>query len=211
MRTLVDRYGELDLLERVKECLFKQFFIPPFVQFSGVLIHQLLLRKIKSPSILKFDIGEFTLITRLNFGAYLDKEVSHSTCLVSTYFNDSSIVRSYELKAGFFACNNKEDAWKLGLVYFVDGVLYSHKENAKVEMYLLSLVESREDFFKHPFGNELFAKTIIRVDKHMAHFQNLYRKTVEKRKQKKAGEKKIHSRSKLYSLWFRPIFTILGL
>ena len=84
----------------------------------------------------------------LNFGAYPNKEGPHSTRLISTYLNDSSLVRSHELEVGFITCNDKEDAWKLILVYFIDDVLYSHEANAKVEMSLFSLVESEEDFFK---------------------------------------------------------------
>ena len=70
-----------------------------------------------------------------------------NTRLVSTHLNNSSIVRSQELEVVFVACNDKEDAWKLGLVHFVDGVLYSHDANSKVDMYLFSLVECEEGFF----------------------------------------------------------------
>ena len=36
------------LLDRVKESPFKQFFLAPEFQFSGVLVHQLLLRTIST-------------------------------------------------------------------------------------------------------------------------------------------------------------------
>ena len=93
----------------------------------------------------------------------------HNTRLVSTYLNDNSIVKSHELEVVFTACNDKDDVWKLGLVYFIHGVLYSHDPNLKVEIYLFSLVEREEDFFKYPFSKEPFQRTLLRVDKNMAH------------------------------------------
>ena len=42
------RFLELGLLERAKESPFKQFFLASEFNFSGVLVHQLLLRKIAS-------------------------------------------------------------------------------------------------------------------------------------------------------------------
>ena len=93
----------------------------------------------------------------------------HRTRLISTYLNDSNIVKSHELEAAFSLLNDKDDAWKLGLVYFIDGVFYSHQPNSKVEMYLFSLVESEEDFFKYPFGRESFHRTFPGVDKGMVH------------------------------------------
>ena len=96
--------------------------------------------------LVKFGLGEYALITGLNCGPYPEEKVPDNTRLVSTHLKNSSIVRSYELEAAFAACNNKDDAWKLSLVHFVDGVLYSHDANSKVDMYLFSLVECEEDF-----------------------------------------------------------------
>ena len=62
---------------------------------------------------LKFGIGEFALIRRLNFYAYPNKEVPHSTRHVSTYLNNNSLVKFYELEAAFRACTDLEDALKL--------------------------------------------------------------------------------------------------
>ena len=201
LNTIKDKFKEQQILARAKAYPFKHFFEAPSLWFFGVIIHHLLLRKTKlgnknkihfeiSRRFIKFRIGEFTLITWLNFGPYPDKEVSHSTRLISTYLNDSNIVKSHELEAAFVACSDKDDAWKLDLVYFVDGVLYSHKSNLKVEMSLFSLVESEEDFFKYFFSREFFQRTLLRLDKDMVHLWSLYIKVVEKRKNKKAEETK---------------------
>ena len=142
LNTIKDKFEKLKILDRAKACPFKHFFEVPSSQFFSVSIHQLLLRKIKSRNnelhfviggkSVKFGNGEFALITRLNFDPYPDKKVPHSTRLVSTYLNDSSIVKSYELEAAFLTCSDKDDAWKLDLVYFVDGLLYSHESNCKI-------------------------------------------------------------------------------
>ena len=166
MNTIREKFEELKILDKARAFLFKHFFEAPSLRFSGVIIYQLMLRKIKPGNknkihfeiggrSVKFRIGEFALITGLNFGSYPEK-VPHSTRLVSTYLNDSNIVKSHELEVAFSACNDKDDAWKLDLVYFLDCVLYSHEPNLKVEMHLFSLVEREEDFFKYPFDSESF-------------------------------------------------------
>ena len=158
LSNIKSKFQDLQLLERARTCPFKQFFEVPALRFSGVLIHQLLLKKIKSDSgneihfqvggrPVKFGLGEYAFITRLNCGPYPKEIVPDYSRLVSTYLNNSSIVRSQELEDAFVACNDKEDAWKLGLVHFVDGVLYSHNANSKVDLYLFSLVEHEDDFF----------------------------------------------------------------
>ena len=74
------KFEELKTLDRARAWPFKQFFEAPSLRFLGVIIH-LLLRKIKSGSkneihfeiggrFVKFGIGEFSLITGLNFGSY---------------------------------------------------------------------------------------------------------------------------------------------
>ena len=95
---------------------------------------------------LKFGIGEYALITRLNCGLSPEEKVHKNTKLVHKYLNNNSNVRSQELELAFAGCSDKEDAWNLGLVHFVDGVLYSHDVNATIDMYLFSLVSVRRIF-----------------------------------------------------------------
>ena len=47
---------------------------------------------------LKFGIGEYALITRLNCGPHLEENVPKNTRLVDKYLNNSSSVRSQELE-----------------------------------------------------------------------------------------------------------------
>ena len=48
MAKIKEKFLALGLNERAVNCPFKQFFLAPDVKFSGVFIHQLLLRKVKS-------------------------------------------------------------------------------------------------------------------------------------------------------------------
>ncbi|PON92603.1 hypothetical protein TorRG33x02_116970 [Trema orientale] len=113
------------------------------MQVSGVLLHHLLLRMVKStnPTVLqfyikdnslRFGLGEFALITVLNFGKDLDvmnlKSMSGSTRLQATYLNNEAIVRSGELKEAFLNCKEKEGMWKLSLYDLVDGLLMDRSQ-----------------------------------------------------------------------------------
>ncbi|PON37531.1 Ulp1 protease family, C-terminal catalytic domain containing protein [Parasponia andersonii] len=124
MSKIKERFEKYDLLERAKQCPFKQFFLAPPMQALGVLIYQLLLRKVKSKNLaelqffirdsnLRFGLDEFALITALNFGKNLDvmkyKSMSSSMRLRETYLNNEANVRSGELEAAFLNCEEKED------------------------------------------------------------------------------------------------------
>ena len=195
LKNIKSKFEALQLLERTRACPFKQFFEAPPLKFSRVIIYQLFLRKIKSAKLneihaevggkpVNFGLGEYHLIIGLNCVPYPNKKVSTNTRLVFEYLNNSSNVRSHELKAAFAGCLDQEDAWKLGMVHFVNGPLYLHDSNAKVDMYL-SLIECKEDFFKYPFGTESFKRTLIGLDKDIVHLRGLYLKSLQKRNEKK--------------------------
>ena len=67
------KFNAVDLSQKAATCPFRQFFLAPDVKFSGVLIHQLLLRKVTSNDnetkfliggeVLRFGLPEFAMIT----------------------------------------------------------------------------------------------------------------------------------------------------
>ena len=74
LNNIKSKFEDLQLLERIRACAFKQFFEAPALRFSGVIIDQLLLKKIKfgsrneiyfevSGRPMKFGISEYILIT----------------------------------------------------------------------------------------------------------------------------------------------------
>ena len=131
---------------------------------------------------LRFGIGEFALITGLNLGEDPREDVPHSTRLAKTYLNDNASVRSQELNDAFIGCIEEEDAWKLGLCYFVDGVLHANVSQTKADMYMFSLVENEEAFFQYPFGKHAFKKTIFELDKDMINYRGIYKKAIKAKK-----------------------------
>ena len=50
LNTIREKFDELKILDKVRAYPFKYFFQAPSLRFSGVIMHQLLLRKIKSES-----------------------------------------------------------------------------------------------------------------------------------------------------------------
>ncbi|PON51358.1 hypothetical protein PanWU01x14_217250, partial [Parasponia andersonii] len=189
MSKIKERFEKYDLLERAKQCPFKQFFLAPPMQASGVLIHQLLLRKVKSQnpaelqffigdSNLRFGLGEFALITVLNCAKDLDivkyKSMSSSMRLRETYLNNAAFVRSGELEAAFLNCEEKEDVWKLGLCYLVDGLLMAQESSTKIMMDMLSIVENEEEFFNYPWGRRSYERTFPSLNKDMMHQRENY-------------------------------------
>ena len=96
------KFNALGLSQKATTCPFRQFFLAPNLKFSGQIIHQLLLRKVKSSNkteiefliggqVLRFGLIEFALITRLNFGQYPGQveltQMSSSTRLQETYMD----------------------------------------------------------------------------------------------------------------------------
>ena len=92
LNSIRSKFEELQLLERARVCPFKQFFKAPALRFPGIIMHQLLLKKIKSSNRneihftvngrpVKFGIGEYALITGLNFESYLKR------CLTAQSFS----------------------------------------------------------------------------------------------------------------------------
>ncbi|PON36494.1 hypothetical protein PanWU01x14_328030 [Parasponia andersonii] len=173
------------------------------MQASGVLIHQLLLRKVKSKnptelqffiwdSNLRFKLGEFALITALNFDKDLDvvkyKSMSSSMRLRETHLNNEANVRFCELDTSFLNCEEKEDVWKLGLCYLVDGLLMAHESSTKILMDMLSFVENEEDFFNYLWGRQSYERTFPSLNNDMMHQMENYLQKMKKNKKAKEAK-----------------------
>ncbi|PON62407.1 Ulp1 protease family, C-terminal catalytic domain containing protein [Parasponia andersonii] len=216
MSKIKERFEKYDLLERAKQCPFKQFFLAPPMQASGVLIHQLLLRKVKSQnptelqffigdSNLRFGLGEFALITALNFAKDLDivkyKSMSSSMRLRETYLNNAANVRSCELEAAFLNCEEKEDVWKLGLCYLVDGLLMAQESSTKIMMDMLSFVENEEEFFNYPWGRRSYERTFPSLNKDMLHQRENYIQKMKNNKKDKEAKYTVYGFSIALQYW----------
>ncbi|PON78035.1 Ulp1 protease family, C-terminal catalytic domain containing protein [Parasponia andersonii] len=189
-----------------------------------VLIHQLLLRKVKSQnpaelqffigdSNLRFGFGEFALITVLNFAKDLDimkyKSMSSSMRLMETYLNNVTNVRSGELEAIFLNCEDKEDVWKLGLCYLVDGLLMAQESNTKIMMDMLSFVENEEDFFNYPWGRRSYERTFPSLNKDMMHQRKNYLQKIKNNKKAKEAKYTVYGFSIALQYWTYEAFPSL--
>ena len=192
---IVDKFSEYNLLERAKASPFKQFFLAPTMKFSGLLIHQILLRKIPSEDYelrflisgqtLRFGIGEFALITGLECGKGPNKtqyaEVTNSRRLLKDYLNDEDSISSIKLENAFANCTEAEDVWKLGLCYLVDAFIFGQEPKNKIFMDMLSFVENEAFFFSYPWGRICFENTIRGLNKSPESLENLYKGQLKKK------------------------------
>ncbi|PON59636.1 LOW QUALITY PROTEIN: hypothetical protein PanWU01x14_158480 [Parasponia andersonii] len=184
------------------------------MQASRVLIHQLLLRNMKSKnpvelqffigdSNLRFGLGEFSLITVLNFGKDLDivkyKSMSSSIRLRETYLNNAANMRSSELEAAFLNYEEKEDVWKLGLCYLVDGLLMAQESSTKIIMDMLSFVENEEDFFIIHRESDLTRERFLVKD--MMHQMENYLQKMKKNKKAKEAKYTVYGFSIALQYW----------
>ena len=118
------KFNALGLSQRATTCPFRQFFLAPVLKFFGQLIHQLLLRKVRSSDngemkflisgqILRFGLVEFTLIIGLNFGQYSSlaeiTQMSSSTRLCETYMHGDVHPKLVDFENAFLSCQDVED------------------------------------------------------------------------------------------------------
>ncbi|XP_062090026.1 uncharacterized protein LOC133796503 [Humulus lupulus] len=174
---LKKRFEEHGLLGRVNESVFGPFFTAPPFSFSGALVHTLLLRKVKSPrgdevhflmgpNLCKFGVHEFAIITGLScscppLAVDIEPHITSSR-LVDTYFSvePEKDIRFSILERAFSMCDVPDDLYKLGLVYFVEGILLGAENDNAIWRDSLSMVEDLDYFEKYPWGSLSFDTTV---------------------------------------------------
>ncbi|KAM6598051.1 hypothetical protein CsatA_008575 [Cannabis sativa] len=180
----------MQLLERVKEeSPFNNFFEREPLAFSGALIHQLFMHKIKSDKDdevhfyiakkrCRFGRTEFALVTGLNLlRGPTEAEVSEratSDRLIVEYFNGDPSISIGRLRNVFESCTEKDDCYKLGLVLFVMGVLTGKEEKNLVPPFIIRMVEDLPFFYNYPWGKisfnllkDTWSKDFVQKKKHM--------------------------------------------
>ncbi|XP_062094138.1 uncharacterized protein LOC133800203 [Humulus lupulus] len=155
---LKKRFEEHGLLGRVNESVFGPFFTTSIFSFSGALVHTLLLRKVKSPrgdevhflmgpNLCKFGVHEFAIMTGLScscppLAADIQPHLT-SSHLLDTYFNvePEKDIRFNMLEQAFSMCDVLDDLYKLGFVYFVEGILLAAENDNAIWRDSLSMPE----------------------------------------------------------------------
>ncbi|KAK3195473.1 hypothetical protein Dsin_026783 [Dipteronia sinensis] len=145
------------------------------LQFSGQLVHHLLLRQIQSSNksemwfavggkAFRFSIQEFCLITSLACGPYppvLEKR-DGSGSFRSSMLNGEVRYNNKTLEAIFKAASldSDEDMVKLALLYFLETVLFGKDQKVHINALHVELLKNLETFNKYPWGRKCYETTL---------------------------------------------------
>lgn len=167
---------------KFKSTTFGHFLKLEPLAFSGQLVHCMLLKEVfhlnpnemmfkLHETLLKFSLSDFALITGLNcseYPSYCDEDgipqqlQMGSSWLCNKYFPGKSSVYRGNLY-DFLDQNHVEDdndAIKLALIFIVDYILLSKKDNKLVDKYLWHMVDNLELFGSFPWGRKSFSLTL---------------------------------------------------
>ncbi|XP_062094867.1 uncharacterized protein LOC133800816 isoform X2 [Humulus lupulus] len=181
---LKKRFEGHGLLGRVNEFVFGPVFTAPAFSFFGALVHTLLLWKVKSlrgdevhflmgPNLCKFWVHEFVIITDLScscppLAADIQPHLTSSR-LVDTYFSvePKKDIKFNVLERAFSMCDILDDLYKLGLFYFVEGILLVAEYDNAIWRDSLSMVNELDYFEKYPWGSLSFDTTVKQFSRDM--------------------------------------------
>ncbi|XP_062083812.1 uncharacterized protein LOC133790249 isoform X2 [Humulus lupulus] len=162
-------FEEHGFLRRVDEFVFGQLFTALIFSFSGALRHTLLLLKVKSPrgdevhflmgpNLCKFGVQEFAIMTGLSCScpplvADIQPHLTSSS-LLGTYFHvEPEKDNEFNmLEQAFSMCDIPDDLYKLGLVYFVEGILLVAENDNVIWRDSLSMVDDLDYFLEVSMG-----------------------------------------------------------
>ncbi|XP_060972358.1 uncharacterized protein LOC133038280 [Cannabis sativa] len=212
------KFEAFNLTERVKKIPFGVFWNANDLKFSGVIVHQLLLRKMKVTEVkndevwfyvgkteARFGRSEFGLITGLKMSGGPSTEQLTTLCesdrILRDYLNNAKRVTFKTLWLAFEACDVADDVYKLGLCAFVEGVLLSRAEGVYIWSDMPKLVENEEKFFEYPWGLLSYQKLLSSTFKSMTDLRKNYLDKSTKDKKKGKKEKKITQPEAKYNVY----------
>ncbi|XP_060968725.1 uncharacterized protein LOC115720433 [Cannabis sativa] len=212
------KFEAFNLTQKVKETPFGVFWNASDLKFSGVIVHQLLLRKKKvseakndevwfyvGKTEARFGRSEFGLITGLKMSGGPSSEELTAQCdsdrILRDYLNNSKRVTFKTLWLAFEACDVADDVYKLGLCAFVEGVLLSRAEGVYIWTDMLKLVENEEKFFEYPWGLLSHQKLLSSTTKNMQQLRQNYMDKNDKTKKKHKKEKKVTQPEAKYNVY----------
>ncbi|CAL9030437.1 unnamed protein product, partial [Prunus brigantina] len=161
-------------LEQFKTSCFGHLLNIDKIQFSGQIVHGVVLRRVAGQGVkdldgLSFLIGcdvaqftrqDFCLITGLRFGEVpeVSSGESDEIRLQKRYFIDEGITCN-ALEEAFMRCTVEDDIYKLALVYFAELVVLGRDKHLNININYLTLVEDLDAFNRYPWGSVSFDKT----------------------------------------------------
>ncbi|BBH09680.1 DNA glycosylase superfamily protein [Prunus dulcis] len=145
------------------------------LKWTSPIVHGLLLRKadpktvsqlngikfIVGKKVIQFTAQQFCIVTGLRFGnlPFIPIPTNENCSLKRKYFANDNAVNLLELEKAFLECDDVDDVFKLGFVYFAVFVLLGSEKHVHIDMRYLKLAEDIEDFGKYPWGAVSYAKT----------------------------------------------------
>ncbi|CAL8133870.1 unnamed protein product [Prunus armeniaca] len=161
-------------LEQFKTSCFGHLLNIDKIQFSGQIVHGVVLRRVAGQCVkdldgLSFLIGcdvakftrqDFCLISGLRFGEVpeVSSGESDEIRLQERYFIDEGITCN-ALEEAFLRCTEGDDVYKLALVYFAELVVLGRDKHLNINLNYLTLVEDLDAFNRYPWGSVSFDKT----------------------------------------------------
>ncbi|KAI5348827.1 hypothetical protein L3X38_001714 [Prunus dulcis] len=161
-------------LEQFKTSCFGHLLNIDNIQFSGQIVHGVVLRRVAGQGVkdldglsflLGCDVAQFTrqdfcLITGLRFGEVpeVSSGESDEIRLQKRYFIDEGITCN-ALEEAFLRCTEEDDIYKLALVYFAELVVLGRDKHLNINLNYLTLVEDLDAFNRYPWGSVSFDKT----------------------------------------------------
>ena len=161
-------------LEQFKTSCFGHLLNIDKIQFSGQIVHGVVLRRVAGQGVkdldgLSFLIGcdvaqftrqDFCLITGLRFGEVpeVSSGESDEIRLQKRYFIDEGITCN-ALEEAFLRCTVEDDIYKLALVYFAELVVLGRDKHLNINLNYLTLVEDLDAFNRYLWGLVSFDKT----------------------------------------------------
>ncbi|CAL8168635.1 unnamed protein product [Prunus armeniaca] len=161
-------------LEEFKTSYFGHLLNIYKIQFSGQIVHGVVLRRVVGQGVkdldgLSFLIGcdvaqftrqDFCLIIGLCFGEVpeVSSGESDEIRLQKRYFIDEGITCN-ALEEAFLRCTKEDDIYKLALVYFVELVVLGRDKHLNINLNYLTLVKDLDAFNRYPWGLVSFDKT----------------------------------------------------
>ncbi|XP_034198168.1 uncharacterized protein LOC117613705 [Prunus dulcis] len=145
------------------------------LKWTSPIVHGLLLRKadpktvsqlngikfIVGKKVIQFTAQQFCIVTGLRFGnlPFIPIPTNENCSLKRKYFANDKAVNLLELEKAFLECDDVDDVFKLGFLYFAVFVLLGSEKHVHIDMRYLKLAEDLEDFGKYPWGAVSYAKT----------------------------------------------------
>ncbi|BBG99620.1 hypothetical protein Prudu_009366 [Prunus dulcis] len=111
--------------------------------------------------VIQFTAQQFCIVTGLRFGnlPFIPIPTNENCSLKRKYFANDKSVKLLELEKAFLECDDADDVFKLGFIYFAVFVLLGSEKHVHIDMRYLKLAEDLEDFGNYPWGAVCYAKT----------------------------------------------------